>query len=94
MGLISRCGQTEMLEDSYEGRLHFVKSHGLLVVLEILEVSRRSREILAVLLRIINLVRLRHLPFISRILTGATVSQRLLETIRSRWKRFWQVPQY
>lgn len=46
-----------MLEGSDQVRLHFTKAHGLLVVLEILQVTR-SRELIAILLRIMNLVRL------------------------------------
>ncbi|GAA5958813.1 hypothetical protein JCM10213_006249 [Rhodosporidiobolus nylandii] len=46
---------TGLLEDSQEARTHFVKSHGMLVVLEALRVAR-SREILSILLRTVNLI--------------------------------------
>ncbi|GAA5977680.1 hypothetical protein JCM11641_001376 [Rhodosporidiobolus odoratus] len=46
---------TGLLEDSMELRSHFVKSHGLLVVLKALRVAR-SREILSILLRCVNLI--------------------------------------
>ncbi|GAA5871422.1 hypothetical protein JCM8547_002661 [Rhodosporidiobolus lusitaniae] len=46
---------TGLIEDSAEARTHFVKSHGMLVGLEALRVAR-SREILSILLRIVNLV--------------------------------------
>ncbi|GAA5962208.1 hypothetical protein JCM3765_003898 [Sporobolomyces pararoseus] len=46
---------TGLLEDSEEARNHFKKRHGTLVVVEALQVAR-SREILAILLRIVNLI--------------------------------------
>ncbi|GAA6044474.1 hypothetical protein JCM8097_000899, partial [Rhodosporidiobolus ruineniae] len=46
---------TGLLEDLPEARTHFVKSHGMLVVLEALRIAR-SREILSILLRIVNLI--------------------------------------
>ncbi|BGP47541.1 Protein kinase of the Mitotic Exit Network [Rhodotorula kratochvilovae] len=46
---------TTLLEESPEARAHFLKSHGLLVVLEALRVAR-SREMLSILLRVVNLI--------------------------------------
>ncbi|GAA5841123.1 hypothetical protein JCM11251_008023 [Rhodosporidiobolus azoricus] len=46
---------TGLLEESGDARTHFVKSHGMLVVLEALRVAR-SRDILSILLRIVNLI--------------------------------------
>ncbi|GAA6017250.1 hypothetical protein JCM10207_003660 [Rhodosporidiobolus poonsookiae] len=46
---------TGLVEESAAARSHFVKSHGILVVLEALR-GARSRDILSILLRIINLV--------------------------------------
>ncbi|GAA5906712.1 hypothetical protein JCM6882_003280 [Rhodosporidiobolus microsporus] len=46
---------TGLLEESFDARAHFVKSHGMLVVLEALRVAR-SRDILSILLRIVNLI--------------------------------------
>ncbi|GAA5892422.1 hypothetical protein JCM5296_003594 [Sporobolomyces johnsonii] len=46
---------TGLLEESEDAKTHFVKSHGMLVVVEALQVAR-SREILSILLRIVNLI--------------------------------------
>ncbi|GAA6058273.1 hypothetical protein JCM3770_004335 [Rhodotorula araucariae] len=46
---------TTLLEGSSAARAHFLKSHGLLVVLEALRVAR-SREMLSILLRVVNLI--------------------------------------
>ncbi|KPV72270.1 uncharacterized protein RHOBADRAFT_47116 [Rhodotorula graminis WP1] len=44
-----------LLEDSLNARAHFLKCHGVLVILEALRVAR-SREGLSVLLRVVNLI--------------------------------------
>nr|CRX79037.1 hypothetical protein ls5930a1_00083 [Leucosporidium scottii] len=44
-----------ILELSPEVKPHFVKSHGMLAVIEVLQVTR-SREILSILLRVVNLI--------------------------------------
>ncbi|ORY78918.1 hypothetical protein BCR35DRAFT_325387 [Leucosporidium creatinivorum] len=44
-----------ILELSPEVKPHFVKSHGMLAVIEVLQVTR-SREILGILLRVVNLI--------------------------------------
>ncbi|CEQ42898.1 SPOSA6832_04772, partial [Sporobolomyces salmonicolor] len=46
---------TGLLEESEDAKTHFVRSHGMLVVVEALQVAR-SREILSILLRIVNLI--------------------------------------
>lgn len=55
--LIPSCSifQVAYLEDSAEIRAHFVKSHGMLAVVDALQTTR-SRDILGVLLRIVNIV--------------------------------------
>lgn len=50
--------QLETLDDTPAIRAHFVASHGMLAVLEVLQVSR-SRDILGIFLRLVNLVRVR-----------------------------------
>ncbi|GAA5994677.1 uncharacterized protein JCM10292_002207 [Rhodotorula paludigena] len=45
----------ELLENSLDARTHFVKAHGMLVMFEALRIAR-SREILSILLRIVNLI--------------------------------------
>ncbi|GJN89439.1 hypothetical protein Rhopal_002425-T1 [Rhodotorula paludigena] len=45
----------ELLENSHDARTHFVKAHGMLVIFEALRIAR-SREILSMLLRIVNLI--------------------------------------
>lgn len=47
--------QTGLLEESSDACTHFVKSHGMLVVLEALRIAR-SRDVLSILLRIVNLI--------------------------------------
>ncbi|KAI5479767.1 STE/STE11/cdc15 protein kinase [Pseudohyphozyma bogoriensis] len=44
-----------ILEDSPEIKSHFVKSHGMLAVMETLQAAR-SREIIGILLRVVNLI--------------------------------------
>ncbi|KAL8290145.1 hypothetical protein RQP46_003084 [Phenoliferia psychrophenolica] len=44
-----------VFEDSPEIKSHFIKCHGLLAVIEVLQLTR-SREILAILLRVLNLL--------------------------------------
>ncbi|GAA5845101.1 hypothetical protein JCM9279_005433 [Rhodotorula babjevae] len=44
-----------LLEDSLDARTHFLKCHGVLVILESLRVAR-SREVISVLLRVVNLI--------------------------------------
>uniref|UniRef100_A0A0K3CJ22 BY PROTMAP: gi/472584551/gb/EMS22137.1/ STE/STE11/cdc15 protein kinase [Rhodosporidium toruloides NP11] gi/647399342/emb/CDR43947.1/ RHTO0S08e08328g1_1 [Rhodosporidium toruloides] n=1 Tax=Rhodotorula toruloides TaxID=5286 RepID=A0A0K3CJ22_RHOTO len=46
---------TGLLEESCDACAHFVKSHGMLVVLEALRIAR-SRDVLSILLRIVNLI--------------------------------------
>ncbi|GAA5944103.1 serine/threonine-protein kinase [Sporobolomyces koalae] len=46
---------TVLLEDSEDARKHFAKRHGMLIVVEALQVAR-SRDMLAILLRIANLI--------------------------------------
>ncbi|GAA5904546.1 serine/threonine-protein kinase [Sporobolomyces salmoneus] len=46
---------TGLLEDSQDARTHFKKRHGTLVIVEALQIAR-SREILAIFLRIVNLI--------------------------------------
>ncbi|BGP24123.1 Protein kinase of the Mitotic Exit Network [Rhodotorula toruloides] len=45
---------TGLLEESIDACAHFVKSHGMLIVLEALRMAR-SRDVLSILLRIVNL---------------------------------------
>jgi len=47
--------QTVLLEETEEIRDHFNKRHGMLIVTQALQIAR-SREILSILLRIVNLV--------------------------------------
>jgi hypothetical protein len=47
--------QIELLEDSEDARNQFKKRHGTSIVVEALQIAR-SREILAILLRTVNLV--------------------------------------
>lgn len=47
--------QINILEDTPEVKSHFVKLHGMLAVIEVLQVTR-SRDILGILLRVVNLV--------------------------------------
>ncbi|KAK4699243.1 hypothetical protein P7C70_g7019, partial [Phenoliferia sp. Uapishka_3] len=44
-----------VFEDAPEMKAHFIKCHGLLAVIEVLQTTR-SREILAILLRVLNLI--------------------------------------
>ncbi|BGP31514.1 Protein kinase of the Mitotic Exit Network [Rhodotorula toruloides] len=46
---------TGLLEESPNACAHFIKSHGMLVVLEALRIAR-SRDVLSILLRIVNLI--------------------------------------
>lgn len=48
--------QINILEDNVEIKSHFVKAHGMLAVMDVLQATR-SREILGILLRVVNLVR-------------------------------------
>jgi hypothetical protein len=48
--------QTGLLDGSEDARNHFKKRHGTLIIVEALQIAR-SREMIAILLRIVNLVR-------------------------------------
>lgn len=45
-----------LFEDTPEIRTHFVRSHGMLAVIELLQQFRRSRDLVSLLLRTINLI--------------------------------------